>query len=208
MNKETINQTDDSRDPISGESGAHPLVTGFGTAGVGTAANKEKETINQTDDNPDPISGEPGAHPVGTGIGAAGVGTAATVIGGVVGGPVGAVVGAVVGSVIGGLAGKEAAEKLNPTLEDAHWRENFSSRPYVEEGKKYEDYQSAYQTGYLGYEQYGKNAQSYEDIEPKLQQDYENAQSTEYVQASKITWDKAKYAVRDAWDRASESSKI
>ncbi len=157
---------------------------------------KNTNALDQNDANRDPISGEPGAHPVGTGVGAAGAGSVATVIGGVVGGPVGAVVGAVVGSVVGGLAGKEVAEQIDPTFEDNHWRENYSSRPYVEEGSTYEDYQLAYRVGYEGYDRYAHTGQDYKDIEIALQRDYESNQT------GGLAWEKAKHAVRDAWDRA------
>jgi hypothetical protein len=157
---------------------------------------------DQTDANRDPISGEPGAHPLGTGVGAAGAGGIATVVGGVVGGPVGAVVGAVVGSVVGGLAGKSTAEQINPTFEDNHWRENYSSRSYVDKDKTYEDYQPAYRIGYDGYDRYGHTGREYNDIESDLQRDYESNQ-----QGGSLSWEKAKHAVKDAWERASSSVK-
>jgi hypothetical protein len=156
-------------------------------------------STDQADANRDPISGEPGAHPVGTGMGAAGVGSVATVVGSVVGGPIGAVVGAVVGSVVGGLAGKSTAEKINPTVEDSHWRENYSSRPYVKEGATYEEYQYAYRVGYEGYDRYGDTGRNYSDVEPNLQREYEANQQ------GNLTWEKAKHAVKDAWDRAAAS---
>lgn len=163
--------------------------------------NNDVKVVDQNDANRDPISGEPGAHPLGTGVGAAGAGGVATVIGGVVGGPVGAVVGAVVGSVIGGLAGKGTAEQINPTFEDNHWRENYTSRSYVEKGAAYEDYQPAYRTGYEGYDRYGQTGRQYNDIEMDLKRDYEANQT------GNLTWDKAKHAVKDAWERASSSVK-
>ena len=151
---------------------------------------------DQADSNLDPISGQPGSHPVGTGVGAAGAGTVGTVIGGVVGGPVGAVVGAVIGSVVGGLAGKDVAEQVNPTFEDSHWREVYSSQPYVAENTIYEDYQPAYRTGYEGYDRYGYSGRTYEEVETDLQRDYEANQT------GTLDWQDAKYAVKDAWDRA------
>ncbi len=66
--------------------------------------------------NRDPISGTPGSHPVGTGVGAAG-GAAAGAAVGTLAGPVGAAVGLAAGAVVGGLAGKDAAEKMDPTVE-------------------------------------------------------------------------------------------
>ena len=83
--------------------------------------------------NRDPITDEPGAHPVGTGVGAAG-GAMAGAAAGTVGGPVGTLVGGVIGAVVGGLAGKAAAEAVNPTAEEAHWRENYNRESYYEPG--------------------------------------------------------------------------
>ncbi|CAN1211078.1 hypothetical protein TUMEXPCC7403_12835 [Tumidithrix helvetica PCC 7403] len=157
---------------------------------------------DRNDANRDPISGEPGAHPLGTGVGAAGAGTIATVVGGVVGGPVGAVVGALVGSVIGGLAGKETAEGVNPTFEDNHWRENYATRPYADPTLQYEDYQPGYRIGYEGYAHYAHTGRSYNDLEPELRRDYENTHGD-----TRIHWEKAKHAVRDAWEQAATSAK-
>ena len=98
-------------------------------------------TTNETErnSNRDPITGAPGSHPIGTGVGAATGGAAAGAIAGAFGGPVGAVVGAAVGAVIGGLAGKGVAEMIDPTGEEAYWRESFADRPYVEPGSTFED---------------------------------------------------------------------
>lgn len=148
------------------------------------------------DANRDPISGQPGAHPVGTGIGAAGAGAVGAVVGGIVGGPVGAVVGSAVGSVAGGLAGKSVAESMDPTVEDAYWRDNYHSRPYIQSDRSYNDYQPAYRTGYEGYARYAGSGRSYEDLEPELQRDYETNYGT-----SGLGWDNARHATRDAWDR-------
>lgn len=154
---------------------------------------------NQNNPNRDPISGELGSHPLGAGMGAAGTGTVATVVGGVVGGPIGAVVGAVIGSVVGGLAGKDVAEQINPTLEDIYWRENYSASPYFERGTTYSDYQAAYRAGYEGFDRYGHSGRTYSEIEATLQRDYEREQT------GKLPWEKAKHAVRDAWDKAALS---
>src|SRR5687768_18154615 len=90
------------------------------------------------DDNRDPITGAPGAHPVGTGIGAAAGGAAAGAAAGTVAGPVGTAAGMVAGAVIGGLAGKGVAEKIDPTAEDTYWRENYSSRNYVDKNARWD----------------------------------------------------------------------
>ena len=149
-----------------------------------------------TDENPDPITGEPGAHPVGTGIGAAGAGAAGAAIGGVVGGPIGAVVGAVIGAVSGGLVGKGAAESVNPTVEDEYWRSNHRSRDYVAPDHTYDDYQPAYRTGYEGFERYGAEEKTFEEVEPDLKRDYETTHA-----GRGLSWDQARDASRDAYMR-------
>ncbi|MDB9513349.1 hypothetical protein PN499_19325 [Kamptonema animale CS-326] len=155
-----------------------------------------KHNTNESDANLDPISGEPGAHPVGTGIGAASAGAAGAAIGGAIGGPVGAVVGAAVGAVAGGLVGKGAAESVNPTEEEAYWEENYNSRPYAEVDTDYEYYRPAYRTGYEGYSRYRTTGKSFDEIEGDLQRDYEKNRGK-----SNLSWEKAKYAARDAWDK-------
>ena len=156
----------------------------------------DKKTVHEPDANLDPISGEKGAHPVATGIGAAGAGAAGAAIGGAIGGPVGAVVGAVVGSFGGGLVGKGVGEAIDPTVEDAYWESNYSSRPYAETTVTYQDYQPAYRTGYEGYSRYRSTGKSFHEVEDDLRRDYETNRGK-----SKVTWEKAKPATRDAWDR-------
>ena len=102
------------------------------------------------DENLDPISGEPGAHPVGTGLGAAAAGAATGAAGGLVAGPVGAAVGAVIGAVAGGLGGKAIAESIDPTVEDAYWEENYTSRPYANKSVAYDHYRPALPAGMGG----------------------------------------------------------
>jgi len=149
---------------------------------------------SEHDANRDPLSGEPGAHPVGTGIGAAGAGAMGAAIGGVVGGPIGAVVGSVIGSVAGGLMGKGAAEAVNPTEEDTYWQNNYASRPYVEPDTGYDAYQPAYNTGYEGFNRYAETEKTYDEIEPELQNHYEQNYAS-----SGVPWEKAKHAARDAY---------
>lgn len=146
------------------------------------------------DDNRDPISGAPGAHPVGTGIGAAAGGAAAGAAIGSVAGPIGTAAGIVAGAVIGGLAGKGVAEKIDPTAEDTYWRDNYSSRSYVDKSAQWDDYQPAYKTGYEGAGRY--KGKRFDDVENNLRQDYERTRGK-----SSLAWDKARHASRDAWDR-------
>src|SRR5215207_5280110 len=96
------------------------------------------ENTRNRDTNPDPITGAPGSHPVGVGIGAAGGGATGAAIGTAVGGPIGTAVGAVIGAVAGGLAGKGAAEAIDPTAEDAYWRNEHAKRPYHDKNYTYD----------------------------------------------------------------------
>lgn len=142
--------------------------------------------------NRDPLSGAPGAHPVGVGVGATAGGIAAGAAVGTVAGPIGTAVGAAVGAVVGGLAGKGVAESIDPTVEDAYWRENYASRDYVDAGRTYDDYGPAY--GY-GVSRYDRD-RSFEDVEPELADGWMGARGN-----STLDWGDASPAARDAWER-------
>lgn len=156
-------------------------------------ADDMKNRKGDLDANRDPLSGAPGAHPIGTGLGAAGGAAAGATIGAAAG-PVGAVVGGAIGAVAGGLAGKGAAEAVNPTVEDAYWRESFASRPYVTPGSDYETYGPAYK---YGWESRGHFiGSSFDDVESDLGREWEQVKGK-----SSLGWDRAREAARDAWHR-------
>lgn len=140
------------------------------------------ETVRGTDSNPDPITGAPGSHPVGTGVGAAAGGAAGAAIGAMAG-PVGALAGAVVGAVAGGLGGKGAAEAIDPTVEDAYWRENHR----ITDNRGYDELAPAYRTGYTGY----RDGQTFEQREAELAREYSGS----------VAWSDAKSSARAAYDR-------
>lgn len=166
----------------------------------------------ETQENRDPISGEKGAHPIGTGVGAAvggglagaalgaaGAGAATGAVAGAAAGPVGVVVGAIGGAIAGGLAGHAMAESINPTTEHDYWRRNYHGRPYVEQDARYEDYGPAYRYGWEARCRYGERR--FHEVEPDLQSGWDTSRDE-----SKLSWDKAKHAVRDAWDRVDQSA--
>jgi hypothetical protein len=144
--------------------------------------------------NRDPITGAPGAHPVGTGIGAAAAGAAAGAAGGALGGPVGAAIGAVVGGVAGGLAGHAAAESIDPTAEDAYWRDNYAKRPYFSKDVPYDTYSPAYKYGWESRQRHA--GRSFDEAEAELRAGWEKSGDN-----ARLTWDKARPATRDAWQR-------
>lgn len=153
--------------------------------------------------NLDPITKTPGSHPLGTGVGAAaggvaGAAAAGAALGTAVGGPVGTAAGLVVGAVVGGLAGKAVAEKIDPTAEEAYWREAHRNEPYVTRDDSYEDYAPAYRVGYTGQESHP--GQSFDEAEGDLKSEYNRQRGS-----SRLGWDKAKDATRAAWNRVTGS---
>ncbi|HSI53044.1 MAG: PA2169 family four-helix-bundle protein [Ramlibacter sp.] len=142
--------------------------------------------------NRDPITDEPGAHPIGTGIGATGGAVAGATVG-AIGGPVGVAVGGVVGAVVGGLAGKAAGEAVNPTAEEAYWRDNYSRETYYEKGRSFDDYAPAYRLGLTGRTRY---MDDWETVEPKLASEWDSARA-----GSSLDWKAAQPASRAAWER-------
>lgn len=143
-------------------------------------------------ENRDPLSGERGAHPIGVGVGAAAGGMAAGAAVGTVAGPIGTGIGAAVGAIVGGLAGKGVAEAVDPTAEDAYWRENHASRDYVSADRSYDDYGPAYRYGVSRYDP----DRSFDDVEPDMAEGWMGARG-----GSSLGWGEASHAARDAWDR-------
>jgi uncharacterized protein (TIGR02284 family) len=146
--------------------------------------------------NLDPITDAPGAHPVGTGLGAAAGGAAAGAAAGAFGGPAGAVAGAVVGAVAGGLGGKAVAEAINPTAEEAYWREQYTKEPYYQPGRSYDDYAPAYRLGLYGRTNY---TGTFDDAETDLSVHWDSKK-----ERSTLSWPEAEAASRAAWMRADD----
>jgi hypothetical protein len=152
---------------------------------------KDAKAAHDDKTNADILSGEHGAHPLGVAAGAA-AGAMAGAAMGTVGGLVGVVAGAAAGGIAGGLAGRSAGEAINPTLEDAYWRENYLNRSYFIAGRSYDDYQPAYRHGWVGYSKY--SAQKWNEVEPTLKSEWENSDPL-------LDWHEAKSATQDAWER-------
>lgn len=98
------------------------------------------------------------------------------------------------GVLVAGPEARSRAEGMDPAAEDAYWRAHYVQRPYVDQDTAYATYQMAYQTGYEGHSQHpGKK---FAEVEADLQRDYEKSKGN-----SKLTWDIARNATRDAWNR-------
>jgi hypothetical protein len=113
-----------------------------------------------------------------------------------VAGPVGTVIGAAIGAIAGGLAGKGVAEAIDPTREDAYWRENYDGRSYIESGSSFDDYGPAYGFGVSAFGRYP--GRRFEDVEPEMSRDWMASRG-----ASSLGWERASPAARDAWGRLS-----
>jgi len=86
------------------------------------------------------------------------------------------------------------AERVNPAVEEAFWRENYLREPYFERGYTFDDYHPAYRTGWEGRLRYA--GLTYEQCERDLQRDYQRNRG-----ASQLDWAKNRHAVRAAWER-------
>src|SRR5688572_27961145 len=160
------------------------------------------DNLKERDTNPDPITGAHGSHPVGTGVGAAGgaaAGAAAgaaigAAVGGPIGAPIGGMIGGIAGAVGGGAAGKAVAESVDPTIEEGYWSNEYNKRTYYGTGMTYDDYGTAYRTGWESRTRY--QGRTFEEVEPNVRSDWERNRSS-----SRLSWDRAKLAARDAWTR-------
>ena len=153
---------------------------------------RKRDLMTNEKDRPVAKAGA-GAVVGGLAGGVAGGAAAGAAAGGMTG-PVGAAVGAAVGAVVGALAGRKA----DPAVEDAYWRDNYSSRPYVTAGSSYDDYAPAYRYGADAYSKYP--SRSFDEVEPELSRDWATARGK-----SSMEWEHAKHASRDAWHRVSNA---
>lgn len=152
--------------------------------------NETKEDLNA-----DPITGEPGSHPAATGIGSAGGAATGAAIG-AIGGPLGMLIGGAIGAIAGGMVGSSVGELVDPTIEDAYWRDHHAQAPYYHAGYDYDnDYRPAYAVGYAMRNKYGTEA-TYDEVESDLQAKWEEVKGD-----SRLTWEEAKAAIRDGWNR-------
>jgi hypothetical protein len=89
------------------------------------------------------------------------------------------------------------AEKTNPTIEDAYWRETYKTRPYVKTDYNYDVYQPAYRYGWESRTRY--EGRRFDEVENDLERGWDKAKGT-----SRLAWNEARDATRDAWHRIEE----
>ena len=136
-------------------------------------------------------------HPVAAGICAVLLGGAAGAATGTIAGPVGAVIGAAFGAITGALGGDAVAASVDQIKEEAHWRENHATRPYVAAGAAYADYEPAYRYGLVWYQL--NPGRDFDECEVELAIGWVDARGD-----SPLAWPRAKPAVREAWYRVSD----
>jgi hypothetical protein len=90
----------------------------------------------------------------------------------------------------------DAGGAFNPSVHDIYWREAFKREPYYTSDYTYDDYAPAYRTGYEAAGRYHGQNKRFDDMEPELRANYDRAKGK-----SRLTWEKAKDAVRAAWHR-------
>ena len=147
------------------------------------------------DNNPDLITGAPGSHPVGVGLGGTGGALAGAAIGSLLG-PIGTLIGGAAGAIAGAAAGKGVAERIDPTGETQYWESTYATRPYYDKSFTYDDYSPAYRYGDEVRAQHG--GRKWDDsLESDIRQGWESTKAN-----SRLTWEQAKDAVRDAFDRS------
>jgi hypothetical protein len=151
------------------------------------------ETTRPADKAPqdDSLVGLPD-HPLAAVAGAVVTGAAAGAVVGTAAGPLGTVIGAAVGAVAGGLGGDAIASSLEQAHDANYWRENYAKRPYVEAGDSFDDFGPAFEYGTAWR---GRHAgRTFDEVEPELAAHWESARG-----ASRLEWDRARFAARDAW---------
>ena len=134
-----------------------------------------------------------GAVVGGVAGGVAGGAITGALAGGVTG-PVGAAIGAAAGAIAGALMGK----KVDPVVEDAYWRDNYRTRPYVDSAASYDDYAPAYRHGLEAHTRYPNRP--FDEIESDLGRDWSTSRGK-----SSLEWERAKHASRDAWSRVKDT---
>jgi hypothetical protein len=91
---------------------------------------------------------------------------------------------------------EDQAPVINPTAEEAHWRNAFRDEPYYRPELGYDDYSPAYRVGYTGPI---RRAGSFSALENELHQDWDRVKGR-----SRLTWTEARQATRAAWERVTE----
>jgi hypothetical protein len=83
---------------------------------------------------------------------------------------------------------------VNPTAEEAYWRDAYRREPYFRQEFTYEDYGPAYRVGYTGPV---RRSGEFDELEQQLRDDFHRVRGK-----SRLRWDDAREATRAAFRRA------
>jgi hypothetical protein len=89
-----------------------------------------------------------------------------------------------------------APPAINPTAEEAYWRDAYRREPYYRSEFGYEDYDPAYRVGYTGPV---RRSGEFEQLEGELARDFDRVRGR-----SRLRWEEAREAARAAWRRATQ----
>ncbi len=92
------------------------------------------------------------------------------------------------------MAGKAIAERYDPTVEDAYWRDQHTKESYYNRDYSYDDYSPAYRLGGESRSKY--SGRDYGSVESDLGHDWDKVKGK-----SRMTWEEAKSATRAGWNR-------
>jgi hypothetical protein len=154
----------------------------------------ERSRVDASDVNDDSLVGVP-HHPAAAAAGALVAGAATGAVVGTAAGPVGTAVGAIAGAVVGAMGGDAIANSVEQVRDANYWRANYLSRPYVNQGDRFEDFGPAFEFGIASRQQNG--GRTFVLIEPELAARWDAARGT-----SRLSWERARPAVLDAWGDA------
>jgi hypothetical protein len=94
----------------------------------------------------------------------------------------------------GGMRDTEYASDDLWGAHDAHFREQYASRPYARADRAYEHYQPAYRYGVDSATRH--SGREWHEVEHDLESGWHSARGTSHG-----TWHEVKDAARDAWNR-------
>ena len=83
---------------------------------------------------------------------------------------------------------------LDWTTEEAYWRTNYATRPYIRTNREFDYWGPAYRYGYDSAMKYP--GRRWDEVENDLRTGWDR-----FEHRSKSTWEEIKDAVRDGWDR-------
>ena len=89
------------------------------------------------------------------------------------------------------------ANPVDTNAEESYWRENYAARPYVTEGTSFSEYKPAYRYGADAHARHP--GRSFDEAEADLGNDWDRFKGT-----SSLTWQQARHAARDAWQRVKD----